>query len=74
VLLAVAEIVFEVIALGFQDIEAFVLDLPGHQGKNTGSNDPENFGRVSMIYIDPKTNEGFVYRSVSKSSPVAVSF
>ena len=28
VLLAVAEIVFEVIALGFQGIEAFVLDLP----------------------------------------------
>ena len=27
-LLAVAEIVFEVIALGFQGVEAFVLDLP----------------------------------------------
>jgi DNA-binding beta-propeller fold protein YncE len=32
----------------------------GHQGKNAGSNDPENFGRVAEIYIDPKTNEGFV--------------
>jgi DNA-binding beta-propeller fold protein YncE len=32
----------------------------GHQGQNHGSNDPENFGRVSQIYIDPKTNEGFV--------------
>jgi DNA-binding beta-propeller fold protein YncE len=32
----------------------------GHQGKNGGSNDPENFGRVAQIYIDPKTNEGFV--------------
>jgi DNA-binding beta-propeller fold protein YncE len=32
----------------------------GHQGKNAGSNDPENFGRVAQIYIDPKTNEGFV--------------
>jgi DNA-binding beta-propeller fold protein YncE len=32
----------------------------GHQGKNAGSNDPENFGRVAQLYIDPKTNEGFV--------------
>src|SRR5437016_326983 len=32
----------------------------GHQGKNTGSNDPENFGRVAQLYIDPKTNEGYV--------------
>jgi DNA-binding beta-propeller fold protein YncE len=32
----------------------------GHQGKNGGSNDPENFGRVAQITIDPKTNEGFV--------------
>jgi DNA-binding beta-propeller fold protein YncE len=32
----------------------------GHYGKNAGSNDPENFGRVAQIYIDPKTNEGFV--------------
>jgi DNA-binding beta-propeller fold protein YncE len=32
----------------------------GHQGKNAGSNDPENFGRVAQIYIDPKTNEGFI--------------
>ena len=32
----------------------------GHQGKNAGSNDPENFGRVAQIYIDPKTNEGYV--------------
>ena len=32
----------------------------GHQGKNAGSNDPENFGRVAQIYVDPKTNEGFV--------------
>ncbi len=32
----------------------------GHQGKNEGSNDPVNFGRVAQIYIDPKTNEGFV--------------
>jgi DNA-binding beta-propeller fold protein YncE len=32
----------------------------GHQGKNAGSNDPENFGRVAQIYVDPKSNEGFV--------------
>jgi DNA-binding beta-propeller fold protein YncE len=32
----------------------------GHQGKNAGSNDPENFGRVAQLYIDPKSNEGFV--------------
>src|SRR5439155_15030730 len=28
-----------------------------HQGKNAGSNDPENFGRVAEIYVYPKTNE-----------------
>jgi len=32
----------------------------GHYGKNSGSNDPENFGRVAQIYVDPKTNEAFV--------------
>jgi DNA-binding beta-propeller fold protein YncE len=32
----------------------------GRQGKNAGSNDPENFGRVAQIYVDPRTNEGFV--------------
>jgi DNA-binding beta-propeller fold protein YncE len=32
----------------------------GKQGKNEGSNDPENFGRVAQLYIDPKTNEGYV--------------
>ncbi len=37
----------------------FVLQS-GHQGRNSGSNDPENFGRVAQIYIDPRTNEGFV--------------
>jgi DNA-binding beta-propeller fold protein YncE len=45
--------------LKFTQDGKFVLQS-GHQGKNEGSNDPENFGRVSMIYIDPKTNEGFV--------------
>jgi DNA-binding beta-propeller fold protein YncE len=37
----------------------FVLQS-GHYGKNAGSNDGENFGRAAQIYIDPKTNEGFV--------------
>jgi DNA-binding beta-propeller fold protein YncE len=32
----------------------------GHQGKNAGSNDPENFGRVAQIYVDPKSNDAFV--------------
>ena len=32
----------------------------GHQGKNAGSNDPENFGRVAQITVNPKTNEAFV--------------
>ena len=32
----------------------------GHQGKNAGSNDPENFGRVAQIYVDPKSNEAYV--------------
>jgi hypothetical protein len=32
----------------------------GHYGKNSGSNDPENFGRVAQIYVNPKTNEAFV--------------
>ncbi len=32
----------------------------GGLGKNAGSNDPENFGRVAKIWVDPKTNEAFV--------------
>jgi len=32
----------------------------GHYGKNGGSNDPENFGRVAQIYVDPKTNEAYL--------------
>src|SRR5207342_696656 len=33
------------------------------QGRPTfvgGSNDPENFGRVAKIWVDPKTNEAYV--------------
>jgi DNA-binding beta-propeller fold protein YncE len=32
----------------------------GHYGKNAGSNDLENFGRVAKIWVDPKTNEAYV--------------
>jgi DNA-binding beta-propeller fold protein YncE len=32
----------------------------GHYGKNGGSNDTENFGRVAQIHVDPKTNEAYV--------------
>jgi DNA-binding beta-propeller fold protein YncE len=32
----------------------------GHFGKNAGSNDPENFGRVAKIWVDPKTNEAYI--------------
>ncbi|MEA2905296.1 MAG: hypothetical protein QOI12_2683 [Alphaproteobacteria bacterium] len=37
----------------------FLLQV-GHFGKNGGSNDPENFGRVAKIWVDPKTNEAYV--------------
>ena len=37
VLLAVAEVVFEVIALGFQGVEAFVLDLPARLAAGANS-------------------------------------
>jgi DNA-binding beta-propeller fold protein YncE len=32
----------------------------GKFGQNGGSNDPENFGRVAKIWVDPKTNEAYV--------------
>ena len=32
----------------------------GHSGKNGGSNDLENFGRVAKIWVDAKTNEAYV--------------
>lgn len=32
----------------------------GNLGKNAGSNDLENFGRVAKIWVDPKTNEAYV--------------
>jgi len=32
----------------------------GKLGGWTGSNDPDNFGRVAKIWVDPKTNEAYV--------------
>ena len=32
----------------------------GTLGGNKGSNDPDNFGRVAKIWVDPKTNEAYV--------------
>jgi DNA-binding beta-propeller fold protein YncE len=32
----------------------------GHSGKNLGSNDLENFGRVAKIWVDAKTNEAYI--------------
>ena len=32
----------------------------GHSGKNGGSNDLENFGRVAKIWVDPSTNEAYL--------------
>jgi DNA-binding beta-propeller fold protein YncE len=37
----------------------FLLQV-GKFGKSGGSNDPENFGRVAKIWVDPKTNEAYV--------------
>jgi len=32
----------------------------GHMGKNGGSNNTENFGRVAKIFVDPKANEAYI--------------
>lgn len=37
----------------------FLLQV-GKFGGNAGSNDPNNFGRVAKIWVDPKTNEAYV--------------
>ena len=37
----------------------FLMQVGGF-GKNAGSNDLENFGRVAKILVDPKTNEAYV--------------
>lgn len=37
----------------------FLMQVGGY-GKNAGSNNLENFGRVAKIWVDPKTNEAYV--------------
>ena len=37
----------------------FLLQI-GKMGLKNGSNDPENFGRVAKVWVDPKTNELYV--------------
>src|SRR5205809_1853058 len=37
----------------------FLMQVGGF-GKNAGSNDLENFGRVAKIFVDPKTNEAYI--------------
>ena len=32
----------------------------GRYGKNAGSNDQDNFGRVAKIWVDPKANEAYI--------------
>jgi hypothetical protein len=32
----------------------------GKMNQKKGSNDPENFGRVAKIWVDPKTNEAYI--------------
>jgi DNA-binding beta-propeller fold protein YncE len=37
----------------------FLMQVGGF-GKNAGSNDLENFGRVAKIWVDPQTNEAYI--------------
>src|SRR2546423_3260349 len=37
----------------------FLLQV-GRFGGNKGSNDPDNFGRVAKIWVDPKANEAYI--------------
>ena len=46
-------------ALKFTKDGKFLLQVGG-VGKNAGSNDPDNFGRVAKIWVDPKTNEAYL--------------
>jgi hypothetical protein len=45
--------------LKFSKEGKFLLQV-GHSGKNAGSNDLENFGRVAKIWVDAKTNEAYI--------------
>jgi DNA-binding beta-propeller fold protein YncE len=46
-------------ALKFSKDGKFLLQV-GRFGKAAGSNDPDNFGRVAKIWVDPKTNEAYL--------------
>jgi hypothetical protein len=46
-------------ALKFSKEGKFLLQV-GRFGKSAGSNDPDNFGRVAKIWVDPKTNEAYL--------------
>jgi DNA-binding beta-propeller fold protein YncE len=45
--------------LKFTKSGKFLMQI-GSAGKNTGSNDPVNFGRVAKIFVDAKTNEAYI--------------
>ena len=45
--------------LKFTNDGKFIMQV-GQSGKNAGSNDLENFGRVAKIWVDPKTNEAYI--------------
>lgn len=45
--------------LKFTKTGKFLLQI-GHPKMNQGSNDTENFGRPTQVYVYPKTNEAFV--------------
>ena len=45
--------------LKFTNDGKFIMQV-GHMGMNGGSNDPENFGRVAKIWVDPQSNEAYV--------------
>ena len=40
----------------------------GRLGKNAGSNDLDNFGRVAKIWVDPKTNEAYYRRRLPEQA------
>lgn len=45
--------------LKFTNDGKFIMQV-GHMGMNGGSNDPENFGRVAKIWVDPQSNEAYI--------------
>jgi len=45
--------------LKFTKAGKFIMQI-GKPGRNTGSNDTENFGRPAKIFVDPKANEAYI--------------